>query len=54
MSLLETTEVVLVHCNNVSNDYFYTFVLNKSFHQLLDVLPENFIFLTTFDSIVFV
>ena len=34
---LEITEVVLVHCNIVNNDYqqdssiLYTFVLNKSF-----------------------
>ena len=47
---LEITEVLLIHCNIVNNDYqhdsrvFYTFVLNKSFGQLLDVLPKNFIF----------
>ena len=40
-------EVVLVHCNIVNNDYqqglsvFYTFVPNKSFSQLLDILPKN-------------
>ena len=28
----------------------YTFVLNKSFSQLLDISPGNFIFLKTFDS----
>ena len=28
----------------------YTFVPNKSFGQLLDISPENFIFLKTFDS----
>ena len=39
---LEITEVVLVHCNIVKNDYqqdsrvLYTFVPNKSFGQLLD------------------
>ena len=49
-------EVVLVHCNIVYNDYqedlrvLYSFVSNKSFGQLLDILPENFIFLKTFDS----
>ena len=39
-------EVVLIHCNIVNcNDYqqdsrvFYTFVPNKSFGQLLDILP---------------
>ena len=37
---LEITEVVLVHWNNVNNDYqqdsrvLYTFVPNKSFDQL--------------------
>ena len=47
---LEITEVVLIHCNIVNN-YFqwnsrvlYTFVANKSFGQLLDISPENFIF----------
>ena len=39
---LEITEVVLVHCNIVSNDYqqalrvLYTFVPNKSFGSLLE------------------
>ena len=53
---LEITDVVLIHCNVVNNSYqqnsrvFYTFVLNKSFGQLLDISPENFIFLKTFDS----
>ena len=28
----------------------YTFVLNKSFTQLLDISPENAIFLKPFDS----
>ena len=48
---LEITEVVLVHCNIVNNDYqqdlrvLYTFVPNKSFGQLLDTSPKNFIFL---------
>ena len=28
----------------------YTFVPNKSFGQLLDISPENFIFSKTFDS----
>ena len=56
MSDLEITEVVLVHCNIVNNNYqqdsrvLYTFVPNKSFGQLLDISPKNFIFLKTFDS----
>ena len=39
---LEITEVVLIHCNIVNNDYqqnsrvLYTFVPNKSFGQFLD------------------
>ena len=53
---LEITEVILVHCNIVNNDYhqesrvLYTFVPNKSFGQLLDNSPKNFIFLRTFNS----
>ena len=53
---LETTEVVLIHCNVVNDSYLqnsrvlYAFVPNKSFGQLLDISPENFIFLKTFDS----
>ena len=53
---LEVTKVVLVYCNIVNNNsqqnskVLYTFVSNKSFGQLLDVSPKNFIFLKTFDS----
>ena len=53
---LEITEVVLVHCNMVNNDYqhdsrvLYTFVPNKSFGSLLDISPSNHIFLKTFNS----
>ena len=53
---LEIAEVVLVHCNTVSNDYqqdsraFYTFIPNKQFGQLLDISPKDFIFLKTFNS----
>ena len=56
MSHLEITEVVLVHCNIVNNDYqqdskvLYTLVPNNSLGQLLDISPKNFIFLKTFDS----
>ena len=52
---LEITEVVLIHCNIVSNDYqedsrvLYTFVPNKSFGRLLDISPKNFIFLKAFN-----
>ena len=48
---LEITEVVLILCNVVKSSYrqnsrvLYTFVHNKSFGQLLDISPENFMFL---------
>ena len=44
---LEITEVVLIHCNTVNNDYqkdsrvLYIFVPKKSFGQLLDISPKN-------------
>ena len=47
---LEITEVVLVHCNIVNNDYqqdsrvLYTFVPNKSFGSLLEISATNHIF----------
>ena len=53
---LEITEVVLVHCNIVNNDYqqdsrvLYTFVPNKLFGSLLEISPKNHIFLKTFSS----
>ena len=53
---LEITEVVLVHCNMVNNDYqhdsrvLYTFVPNKSFGSLLDISPSNRIFFKTLNS----
>ena len=53
---LEITEVVLVHCNIVNNDYqqdsrvLYTFVPNKPFVSLLEISPTNHIFLKTFNS----
>ena len=56
MSYLEITEVVLIQCNAVNNSYqqnsrvLYTFVPNKTFGQLLEISPENFIFLKTFAS----
>ena len=52
----EITEVVLIHCNTVNNDYqqdsrvLYTFVPNKSFGSLLEISPANHIFLKTFNS----
>ena len=53
---LEITEVLLVHCNMVNNDYqqdsriLYTFFPNKSFGSLLDISPSNHICLKTFNS----
>ena len=53
---LEINEAVLIHCNIVNNNYqqdsrvLYTFVPNKSFGQLLDISPKNFIFLKAFNS----
>ena len=51
---LEITEVVLVHCDIVNNDYqqdprvSYTFVPNKPFGSLLKISPANYIFLKTY------
>ena len=56
VSYLEITEVVLMHCNIVNNDYqqdsrvLFTFVPNKAFGQLLNISPKDFIFLETFVS----
>ena len=53
---LEITEVILVYCNIVNNDYWqysrvlYILVSDKSFGQLLDISFKNFIFLKTFNS----
>ena len=53
---LEIVELILVHCNLVNNDYqqdsriFYTFVPNKTFGSLLEILPPNQFFLKTFNS----
>ena len=54
--LLEIIEVVIVYCNVVNNYYIqnslvlYIFISNKSFDQLLDISPKNFVFLKTFNS----
>ena len=53
---LEVTEVVLVHCNMLNNDYqqdspvLYTFIPKKSFGNLLDISRSNHIFLIIFNS----
>ena len=52
---LEITELVLVRCNIVNNNYqqdsrvLYTFVPNKPFGSLLEISPTNYIFLKTFN-----
>ena len=52
---LEITEVVLVHCNIVNNDYqedarvLDTFVPNKPFGSLLEISPK-YVFLKIFNS----
>ena len=52
---LEITEVALLHCNIVDNDYqqdsrvLHTFVPNKPFGSLLEISPRNHIFLKTFN-----
>ena len=52
---LEIAEVVLVHCNTVSNDYqqdsrvFFTFIPNKQFGQLY-ISPKDCIYLKIFNS----
>ena len=43
---LEIVELLLVHCNLVNNDYqqnsriLYTFIPNKTFGSLLEILPQ--------------
>ena len=51
MPHLEITEVVLIHCNIVKNNYqqdsrvSYTFALDKPLGELLDISPKQFMFL---------
>ena len=53
---LEITEVVLIHCDIVNNDYqqdlrvLYTFVPNKPSGSLLEISPTNHILLKAFNS----
>ena len=53
---LEITKVVLIYWNIFNNGYqkdfraLYAFVLIKSFGQLLDISPKDFIFLKIFVS----
>ena len=50
---LESVEAVLVYCNLVKNDYqhtskvLFTFVPNKEFGQLINILPHSLNFYTS-------
>ena len=56
MPHLEITEIAIVHCKTVNNDYqqdsraLYKFVPDKWFDRLLGISAKNFIFLKTFKS----
>ena len=53
---LENVEVVLVHCNLVSNSYqqasrvLFTFVPNKQCGQLISISPHSLVFLKTINT----
>ena len=53
---LEKVEVVLVQCKLVDNQYqkksvaLYTFTPNKSYVYLLNVKPDNLMFLETYNT----
>ena len=53
MPKLESVEVILVHCNLVNNNYqqaskvLFTFVPNKQFGQLINILPHSLTMLDT-------
>ena len=53
---LESVEVVLVHCNLVKNDYqntlkvLFTFVPNKEFGQLVNILPHSLTMMNTVNT----
>ena len=57
---LKITEVVLIYCNIVNNNYkqdsrdLYIFVSNKSYCQLLDISPKNFIFFKKIQIRIFI
>ena len=56
MPKLESIEIVLVHCNLVSNSYqqaskvLFTFVPYKQFRQLITILPHLLAILKTTNS----
>ena len=56
---LENVEVVLVHCNLVSNSYqqhsrvLFTFAPNKQYGQLISISPHSLIFLKNYEYGIF-
>ena len=50
---LESVEVILMHCNLVNNNHqqaskvLFTFVQNKQFGQLINILPHSLTMLST-------
>ena len=53
MPISESAEVVLIHCNLVNNNYqqaskvSFTFVPNKQFGQLINIVPYSLTMLST-------
>ena len=53
---LESVEFVIVHCNSVRNDYqhtskvLFTFVPNKQFGQLINILPHSLTMVSTVNT----
>ena len=53
---LESVEVVSVHCNLIKNDYqhasnvLFTFVPNKQFGQLINILPYSLTMMNTVNT----
>ena len=60
MPSLESVEVVLVHYNLVKNYYWhtsnvlFTFVPNKEFEQLINILPHSLTMMNTVSTEFFV
>ena len=56
VSKLESVEVVLVYCNLVKNHYqhtskvLFTFILNKQFGQLTNILPHSLAMMNTVNT----
>ena len=57
--ILESVELVLVHCNLVKNDYqqtlkvLLTFVPNKQFGQLINISPHSLMMMITVNAVFF-